>query len=109
LKWAFGWGLPLLIFWVFGIPILGIVFLTLKRKKLEEPVFMSRFMVFYQGLKPSCYYWEFVNTLRKILLICINVLIPIQNLFLKTGLALVMMVLFMRLQIYVKPYKSEAV
>ena len=70
---------------------------------------MSRYMVFYQGLRPQVYYWEFVNTLRKILLICINVLIPIQNLFLKAALALVMMVFFLRLQIFLKPYKLDVI
>jgi len=34
LKWAIGWGMPMLLLWVFGLPIISFVFLLLKRKKL---------------------------------------------------------------------------
>lgn len=47
LIWSIGWGVPMMLVWVFGFPIAGTLFLFFRRKKLEEPAFMSKYMVFY--------------------------------------------------------------
>ena len=51
LYWAMFMGLPLMIFWVIGLPVLGIVFLLLNRKKVFTPGFDHYFLVLYQGLE----------------------------------------------------------
>ena len=51
---------------------LGII--TKNRKHLEEGKVKKYFLILYQGLKPSVYYWEFVNTFRKFLILLFSVL-----------------------------------
>ena len=104
--WAFMFGLPMIIFFVFGIPILGIFVLFLSWKHLGKDY--SRVVVLHQGLKHHVYYWEFVNVFRKILLLCIRILIPVENQFYKASLSLILIIICLRVQIWLKPYKLNA-
>jgi len=52
MRWAFGFGIPFIILFIFGLPICGVVFLTINRRHLESPNFMKYFIVMYQGYKP---------------------------------------------------------
>jgi len=49
----------------------------------------------YQGFKNETYYWEFVNILRKILLACIHTLLPINDVFYRVILGLLLLLLFL--------------
>lgn len=46
-RWAFGFGIPFIILFIFGLPVLGIVFLRLWRKHLNDINFMKYFIVMY--------------------------------------------------------------
>jgi len=59
----------MIIFFIFGLPLLGIAVLTVRRKSLG--VDYSWVVVLHQGLKHKVYYWEFINIFWKILLLCI--------------------------------------
>ena len=52
LRWSMGFGLPFLLLWVFGIPVLGIMFLFNRRKHVSDPKFVMYFLLLYQGFKP---------------------------------------------------------
>ena len=78
-KYAFGLGVPMLLFWVVGIPVLGFLVLYQNKHKLDNPAVLMRFRVLYQGLKHEVYYWEFVNVGRKTALIVINVFVSQVN------------------------------
>jgi len=69
-------GIPILLIWVVGIPLTGLTILVLNWKRLSDPIFMKKFIALYQGLWDWAFYWEFVNTFRKIILITINLAIP---------------------------------
>lgn len=49
MRWAFGFGIPYTVLFILGLPILGIVFLTINRKRIESPRFIQYFIVMYQG------------------------------------------------------------
>ena len=72
-KWCLGLGIPMIIIYVVGIPLFGFLLLYFNRFKLEDEIFLGRFRMIYQGMRPKRFYWEFVNVLRKIWLIIINV------------------------------------
>jgi len=38
-------------------------------KKEENNAVKSYFLILYQGLNPERFYWEFVNTLRKVMIL----------------------------------------
>jgi len=62
--------IPTIIIWVVGCPLLAFYILFRNRKYLEEEHVKSYMLVLYQGLKPEVFYWEFVNTIRKALILC---------------------------------------
>ena len=72
-KWAFVIGIPIIIFWVIGIPLVGVRILYRRRQVLDEEETLARYKMMYQGLRRRVYYWEFVNLLRKLCVISINV------------------------------------
>lgn len=94
--WAIYCGVPMLIIWVFGLPLVSFLYLTLKKKSHDHKTFKKRFIILYQGLKPNRFYWEFFNILRKILLAIINSFIPDYSLWLKIFLSVTLLVFFLR-------------
>ena len=63
----------MLVIWVVGLPLLALGIITKYRKHLEDEKMKKYFLILYQGLKPQTYYWEFLNTFRKFLILVINV------------------------------------
>ncbi len=66
-------GLPLLIFWVIGLPTLGFMYFFKHREKLDRREMQEKYRIVYNGLKKKYFFWEFVNILRKIFLVSVNV------------------------------------
>ena len=71
LKWLLLIAAPILILWVCASPLLALVLMfkykganSEKGKRIFE-----YFLILQQGLKPDKFYWEFVNILRKILIL----------------------------------------
>ena len=67
--------MPMICIWVVGIPVLAFVVLFKNRRNLENWAIQRYLLVIYQGLKPEVFYWEFLNTTRKIILLGINVML----------------------------------
>jgi hypothetical protein len=91
--------------WGVGIPLTAFIILFRGRHKLEEPEIKMYYLMVYQGLKPHCFYWEFVNTTRKISILLIAVLLSTSNLKMKVLCVLTMLIFYYRLQIKLEPYK----
>lgn len=76
---------------------------------LDEPYYYGRYRMIYQGLKPECFYWEFINIFRKIFLIAVNVFLNLYPNIFKALLALLILTIFSRIQLRVKPYKNPII
>jgi len=50
LKWALFYWAPMFLGWVIGIPVIAVVFLSIKRKSVHSRSFNKYFLVLYQGL-----------------------------------------------------------
>jgi hypothetical protein len=75
LLWASLIGIPNLTVWVIGCPIFALIMITRHRKNLDDWTIKKYFLILYQGLRPRAYYWEFVNTFRKILILLFSVIL----------------------------------
>ena len=75
LRWWLFVGLPILVVWVFGCPLIAFIILTKKRHHLDDWSVKKYFLVIYQGLRKETYYWEFVNMFRKFLILSISSLL----------------------------------
>ena len=62
----------------------------------------------YQGLKEDKYYWEVVNTVRKVLVVSINVFLSGFPIFYKGASAIVLLLVLIRVQLYIEPFKDHA-
>ncbi|CAI2370626.1 unnamed protein product [Moneuplotes crassus] len=104
LKYCFLIALPIMIIWVISMPVIAFILLFKVRKSGKENKIKQYFLILYQGLTPECFYWEFVNTIRKgIVLTCL--LLP------ETGrivLASITLVVSGRIQMSLKPYKRDS-
>lgn len=71
--YANSFGIPIIIIWVIGFPVLALGILTYKRLRLNDTENLQRYGFLYVGLNPSAFYWEILLHFRKVLLISINV------------------------------------
>lgn len=95
----------MLVVYVFGAPALAFVVLFKNRKKLNNPEVVRYIIILYQGLKHEVYFWEIVNTLRKILLLSYHVFIPDSLKIMKALFGVVTIFLISMLQARIKPFK----
>ncbi|CAI2361643.1 unnamed protein product [Moneuplotes crassus] len=114
IKWICLVSIPTLIIWVIGVPCILLRILIQNRSKLGEPKMQRYLLMLYQGLKERKFYWEFINGLRKLAILCINsfmdrfsvnykVLISVGK---SSMLFIVSMLFFYYVQKHVMPYKS---
>lgn len=96
---------PMLIVWVLGCPILVAVIMFRNRHSLDEPHVQRYFLLLYQGLRPKVFYWEIVNTLRKVCIVAVNVFMSTLPLTYSGITAVIILLVFIRLQLRLQPYK----
>eukprot|EP00347_Sterkiella_histriomuscorum_P018648 403344713 len=109
LLWALSIGIPSLIVWVVGLPAFGFLYFYKRQDKLREPVFFSRYRAVYQGLKQQYFYWEFVNILRKVFLVSVNVFLNLYSGIFKALLSLAVLICFQRVQQRLQPYNNPVI
>jgi hypothetical protein len=103
--WAIALGFPIIIVWVFGTPLVGLIILIRERHNLHKEEVKKYLMILYQGLREETFYWEFINTLRKILIVATNTVLATFNGFYRIVVSIVILITIIRIQKRIKPYK----
>mmetsp|Transcript_7824 Transcript_7824/g.6920 ORF Transcript_7824/g.6920 Transcript_7824/m.6920 type:complete len:163 (-) Transcript_7824:351-839(-) len=85
------------------MPIVALVLLLKYIKSTDGSKTKQFFLIIYQGLKPDKFYWEFVNTLRKVIILA-SLLLPTA---IKIILSSTLLIVTGRIQLALKPYKDE--
>ena len=85
--------------------MVALIILYKNRKHLEQGYIKDYMLILYQGLKPKVFYWEFVNTLRKGLILWCSVFLSTESPMYQTLFSVIILVLIMRLQLLIRPYK----
>lgn len=93
--------MPIIIIWVVSCPAIALI-LIYKSKDNPNSKIKLYFLTIYQGLRPSVIYWEFINTLRKILIL-MSLLLPRTS---SISMSLLILVSSARLQNALSPYKN---
>ncbi|CAI2360413.1 unnamed protein product [Moneuplotes crassus] len=101
LKWCIIVGAPIILVWVIACPLIAYIVIFRERKKTNSKI-MEYFLIIYQGLKPEVMYWEFVNTMKKVVIS----LFLLFELKVAINLSLIVLLLTARFQIKIKPYKN---
>jgi uncharacterized membrane protein len=97
----------MIIFWVIGAPLFVLIILIKNRNNLEDPSIQRYYLVLYQGLKPEVFYWEFVNTMRKVIMPLSSVVLSTASGFYRAMIAVLILIIIFRVQQKLKPYKLE--
>lgn len=84
------------------MPVISLILIYKGFKQEEESKLRNYFLILYQGLKPKAIYWEYINTLRKILLLC-SLLLPKS---ISVFVSLIVLVSSARIEVFIKPYKN---
>ena len=106
LLWAFAIGIPILVVWVIGMPLIALVILIKYRTMLETVIIKKYLLLLYQGLKPNWFYWEFINTLRKFLVLLCIVFSTSLSINYRIMLGTIIIFIILRIQIGIQPYKD---
>ncbi|CAI2368858.1 unnamed protein product [Moneuplotes crassus] len=102
--WLFVVSGPILIVWVVSLPLMALFLLYKNIKKETESKINQYFLILYQGLKKDKFYWEFINTTRKILILALFVLPTTMKMLVSISI----LIFFARIQIFLQPYTDES-
>ena len=105
LKWVYKLGIPMLVVYVISLPIIALLILYIFRKKLNEQHVITYILLLYQGLSPKRYYWELVNTFRKVCLLGLHVFLPNDMALYKALVGVFILFAISILQARLQPYK----
>ena len=100
MKWILLISVPSIIIWVISMPLIAFLLLFLNIKKQSDNKIKQYFLILYQGLKRDKFYWEFINTIRKILILLV---FPLAT-TMKMLVSIMILVLLTRLQLKLQPY-----
>ena len=95
---------PIIFVWVISVPCIALLLLIKYINKPGENKIKVYFLILVQGLKEKKFYWEFVNTARKISVIITFPFNTTTRLF----CALFVLIAFTRLNDKLKPYKEDS-
>jgi len=94
-------GVPIFVIWVVAMPVIALILMYKNVHKNNN--IHKYFLILYQGFTTKHFYWEFVNSLRKVLILSSLVLPSMIQVFFS-----VFILLFTwRLQHYLRPYKND--
>jgi hypothetical protein len=99
----------MIIIYVVGFPVVAFIILFKSRHHLKNATVVRYIILLYQGLKQEVYYWELVNTLRKVLLLSYHVFIPDTLRIMKALFGVVTMFIISLLQARIKPFKIDII
>ena len=105
--WWFMLSMPILVVWVFGTQFLILLYLIKHRRRLNSTAVKKYFHIIYIGYRDERFYWEFVNTLKKFIIISLNVFLSQVSKSYKGMAAIITLLVLIRLQMYLKPYKLK--
>ena len=86
------------------MPVAAFMTLYKYRKSLDKEIMKNYYLILYQGLRKGVFYWEMVNTVRKVLILAFNTILSILPIFFRIILCIVVMIAILRIQMHLNPY-----
>ena len=99
----------MLIVYVIGAPLLAFIILFKNRKRLDKPEVIRYILLLYQGLRHEWYYWELVNTTRKVTLLSLEVFVSDQYEIMKALIGVLVLFICALLQARLNPFKIKLI
>jgi predicted outer membrane repeat protein len=96
-----------IILWTIGMPVLAYTILWRNKKDLELPITKAKYGFLYHGYHLNRYYWEFVIMFRKLLIICVALLLRTSTVSLQLIFVILVLVTALVLNLVYKPFELE--
>ena len=100
-------GLPQIVLYALGLPLLTYVFLFRHRNHLDKPVVKFRYGLFFSGFRKEKYYWECIVALRKESTVVLAVFGPQLGVAMLAHVSLLVIILQLLLQLTGHPYDQR--
>ena len=107
ITWIMVIAVPSLIIWVIGVPLFAFIVLSINRHSLDSGPVKKIFLVLYQGLEQKAFYWEFVNTIRKVLLLLFSTVLSVFPLTYSALISITILVVLIHIQMKIDPYEDK--
>jgi hypothetical protein len=105
--WFLAIGLPSMVLWIIGIPIMAFFILFRNRGNLEYEKVKKYLLLLYQGLKRKAYFWEFINTIRKTVLLFLSTVLSILSVYYTSLISIAFLMIIAKVQHWVQPYENK--
>ena len=89
------------------MPIFALFLLIKNIKKEDDNKIKQYFLILYQGYKHEVFYWEFVNSLRKVLILLTLTILISYNPFYRILVSVLILIISIRIQIRLEPYRDD--
>jgi hypothetical protein len=99
----------MVIIYVVGFPAVAFIILYKSRNHLQNESVVRYIILLYQGLKDEVYYWELVNTFRKVVLLSLHVFIPDTLRIMKALFGVLTMFIISLIQARLRPFKIDII
>ena len=107
LVWASTVGIPFLILYAAGIPLLSLFVMYKRKHKLHtDKATVSKFGFLYLGYSTHTYYWEAIVMLRKVSMVMIDVVLGPSGVAVQALVSLLMMVLMFFATLHFRPFAA---
>ena len=83
------------------------IILFIYRHQLEEDHVKNYYLILYQGLRNKVFYWEFINTIRKVMIIGLNTILSVLSLEYRVLFGILLLFAVARIQLIMNPYKLK--
>ena len=100
--------LPSMAVYIFGLPLLSLLYLLRKRVKLESMDLKLMLCFLYKGYRRPHFYWEFVILYRKVLMIAAFVFLASVSITVQSLTVLAILLLSLFLQILINPFYERS-
>jgi len=107
LFWVYLVGIPGLIFWVIGVPIVSLVLLIRNKMYFHSAGVKQKYGFLIKGYKSVTFYWEFMIVFRKLCLAALAIFLKSVNPSIQGQILLLMLFLAYYLQEKFLPFKDH--
>ncbi|CDW85403.1 UNKNOWN [Stylonychia lemnae] len=107
--YANSFGIPIIVIWVIGLPLVALIILFTRRHQLTEQQNLQRYGFLYVGLNQSAFYWEILLHFRKVLLISINVFFTTFKPLYRALIGFMLMIIYIEFLQKVQPYATPEI
>jgi hypothetical protein len=97
-------GVPKVLLYIFGLPILGLYIMYQNHEKRSEAKIKYRYGLLYSGYRPGMLYWEVVTAFRKVFVAGLAVLASDIGVSMQIHVGMFVLMVFLCSHLTLKPY-----